>query len=637
MSAQRRTMAAQFRYRFDNVMARGPIALIGLLGLISLGIVLAGTLIILAFGIGPEDDQGRPLGFFDTLWHDLMRSIDAGTMGGDTGKWSYLIAMLVITLGGIFIVSTLIGVLSAGVEEKFDELRKGRSFVLESDHTVILGWSPQIFTIVSELALANANKYKPRIAILAEKDKVEMDDELRDRAGDLGKTRVVCRTGVPLDPSDLDIVNPREARSIIVLAPETDRPDAQVLKTILALTNSPHRRPEPYHIVAEIRNPRVINIAKLVSREETQFILSRDVIARIAVQTSRQSGLSVVYTELLDFGGDAFYVHEEPALVGRTFGDALMAYEDSSLVGVRTAAGVIRVNPPMDTVIAAGDRVIAISRNTTTVRLSGLSDVPIDAEAIVTPLPREHAPESILILGWNIRAPVIAQLLDAHAPPGSVATIVTNVPDAAGAIATIREGLVNLTLELVAEDAVDRATLESLHVEKYQRIMVLSNSDHLDPQLADSITIVVLLQLRDIADLGGYSFSIVSEMLDIRNRRLAEVAGADDFIVSDRLVSLLMTQISENRDLAAVFADLFDPAGSEIYMKPARDYIAAGRAVSFYTVVEAARRRGEAAIGYRVRALAGDSAHSYGVFLNPGKSAQITFAPGDSVIVLAEE
>jgi voltage-gated potassium channel Kch len=545
--------------------------------------------------------------------------------------------MLTITLGGIFIVSTLIGVLSSGIEAKLDELRKGRSFVLERDHTVILGWSPQIFTIVSELALAKTNQRKPRIAILAEKDKVEMDDELRERAGDLGKTRVVCRTGIPLDPTDLEIVNPHDARSIIVLAPETERPDAPVLKTIMALTNSPHRRPEPYHIVAEIRNPRNIDIARLVSREETQFVLSRDVIARIAVQTSRQSGLSVVYTELLDFGGDAIYVQEEPGLVGRTFGDALMAYEDSAVIGVRTAGGEVRVNPPMETVIAAGDRVIAISADDDTVRLSGLSDIPIDVEAIAAPCLRERAPERTLILGWNIRAAAIVQLLDANAPPESIVMLVTDAPEAPAEIADVRAGLANTTIEHLAEDAVNRPTLDRLQVELYERVIVLSSSDHNDPQFADSRTLVTLLHLRDIADRGGHTFSIVSEMLDIRNRQLAEVTRADDFIVSDRLVSLLLTQVSENRDLAAVFADLFDPAGSEIYMKPATDYIVPGRPVSFYTVVEAARRRGEAAIGYRLRSQAGDAARSYGVVVNPNKSALVTFAPGDSVIVLAEE
>ncbi len=39
--------------------------------------------------------------------------------------------------------------------------------------------------------------------------------------------------------------------------------------------------------------------------------------------------------------------------------------------------------------------------------------------------------------------------------------------------------------------------------------------------------------------------------------------------------------------------------GSEIYLKPIEDYVAADRQLTFYTVVESARQRGEIAIGYR--------------------------------------
>ena len=73
----------------------------------------------------------------------------------------------------------------------------------------------------------------------------------------------------------------------------------------------------------------------MVGRDEAQLVLVGDLIARITVQTCRQSGLSVVYTELLDFGGDEIYFSDEPTLVGRTFGDALLAYEDSALIGMR--------------------------------------------------------------------------------------------------------------------------------------------------------------------------------------------------------------------------------------------------------------------------------------------------------------
>ena len=126
-------------------------------------------------------------------------------------------------------------------------------------------------------------------------------------------------------------------------------------------------------------------------------------------------------------------------------------------------------------------------------------------------------------------------------------------------------------------------------------------------------------------------------MLDVRNRELAEVARADDFIVSDRLVSLMLAQLAENRRLAAVFADLFDPEGAELYLKPVEDYVQTGRPLNFYTVVEAAAQRQQVAVGYRVRAEAADASKAYGVYLNPEKSARVTFAPGDRIIVLAED
>ncbi|HNO30637.1 MAG TPA: hypothetical protein PKI78_02545, partial [Anaerolineales bacterium] len=131
-------------------------------------------------------------------------------------------------------------------------------------------------------------------------------------------------------------------------------------------------------------------------------------------------------------------------------------------------------------------------------------------------------------------------------------------------------------------------------------------------------------------------FSIISEMLDLRNRELAEAAKVDDFIVSDHLISLMLAQLSENADLMNVFTDMFDPEGSEIYLKPVGDYVTLGQPANFYTLVEAARQRGETAIGYRLMSESHDSEKSYGVHTNPNKSAKVTFTPEDKLIVISE-
>jgi hypothetical protein len=103
------------------------------------------------------------------------------------------------------------------------------------------------------------------------------------------------------------------------------------------------------------------------------------------------------------------------------------------------------------------------------------------------------------------------------------------------------------------------------------------------------------------------------------------------------LASLILSQIAENKALNAVFTDIFDPEGSEIYLKPAPDYVKPGEPVNFYTVVESARRRGQVAIGYRLKARSNNAAEAYGVVVNPDKSKEVTFAETDRIIVVAED
>ena len=617
------------RYFFDNTMSRGPIALIGWLALLSAVVILIVTVFVWVAGIAAEATLG------EQMWAYLMHALgDYDPMSGV--NWSFRLSTLVVTLTGIFVMSTLIGVLTAGIEGKLEDLRKGRSKVIELNHTVILGWSPQVFNIISELVIANESQPQSCVVILGDRDKVEMEDEIRDKVGSTGRTRIVCRTGSPMDMGDLEMVSLQTSKSIIVLAPEGDDPDASVIKTLLAITKSPQRRSGPYHIVAEIHSAKNLAVARMIGQEEAELVFIGDLIARITAQTCRQSGLSMVYTELMNFERNEIYFQEEPGLVGRTFGESLLAYEDSAVMGLCFRDGQVKLKPPMDTVIQAGDRVIAISEDENTLLLSGLTDLAIDEAAIRASQPAEPAPEQVLILGWNWRAPTIISELDGYVTSGSSVVLVTDHTGCDMELAQYCGDLQNLSLDLQRGDITDRGLLDGLPFGEIDHVILLSRLD-LDPQLADARTLVTLLHLRDIAGGLARPFSIVSEMMDIRNRQLAEVTRADDFVISDKLISLILSQISENKALEPVFDDLFNPEGAEIYLKPASAYIELGRSVSFYTVVEAARRRDEVALGYRLHVQSGDAARAYGVAINPDKSIPVSFAERDKVIVLAEK
>lgn len=96
-------------------------------------------------------------------------------------------------------------------------------------------------------------------------------------------------------------------------------------------------------------------------------------------------------------------------------------------------------------------------------------------------------------------------------------------------------------------------------------------------------------------------------------------------------------KVSENAELFDVFADILSPEGSEIYLKPVSDYVETGVPVNFYTVVEAARRHGETAIGYRLVSESQEIDKSYGVHTNPKKSETVVFSAKDKIIVISED
>ena len=297
----------KLRYRFDNTMSRGTSALILWLAILTGIMILIATLIVLIFRIFPEGESSS-MEVGETLWQTLMRAMDAGAVAGDSG-WGFRLIMFLVTLGGLFILSTLIGILSSGIDERLHELRKGRSFVVEKNHQLVLGWNSQIFTIIDELAVANENQKKPRIVVMAKEDKTMMEETIRAKCENLRNTKVICRNGDPTDILDLNIVNLNETKSIVVLSTEnTPYADAQTIKVLLAVINHPERGRQKFHLVAQMKQKKNILAGKIVGKDEVELMLTDDLVSRIMVQICRQSGLSIVYSEITSFHGDDIYI-----------------------------------------------------------------------------------------------------------------------------------------------------------------------------------------------------------------------------------------------------------------------------------------------------------------------------------------
>ena len=625
------TFKQRLRYRFDNTLSRGIWAVLLWLGLIAAAFVLFIAVLLVILHLGPDDESTTlPEG----IWLALTRSLDSGTFTGDTGIWFRLL-MLFVTCVGIFLAATIIGLIASGIDTRVQTLRRGRSLVVETGHTLIIGLSDKLIPIVSELVEANASERGRAIVVLTTEDTVEVNEDIRASVRDLKTSKLVVRSGSTTRISDLMQGNPASAKSVIVLR-ASDGTDAQVVKTVLALSRCV---PDfsALTVVAELDDADTAEALTLAVGPSLITVTPLDIIARIGAQVSRASGLGAIYQEFLDFEGDELYsIPVSGAWLGRRFGEVLLGSSRGTIVGLRSAAGVTTLNPSPTTVLAAGDYVIGIAEDDSVFHLDLAPVDWLQTEVREMPsLPR--AVERTLIVGWSELAPLIAQEIEAHVAEHSELHVLvdqTLVPAemVRGSMQLTEQTLIIHDGDPIAGSVVERVLKQG----PYDHIMLLSERAAFSADEADARTLLALMHVRRFTADASDAQNIVAELMDPNDVELGGDSSNNDFIVSQRLIGLLMAQLSESPHLRDVFADLFDSDGAVVVMHPVERYLEFG-SHSFADVIRTARDWGVVAIGYRAASAVGDPlAVGNGIRLNPPKDAVVSYAPGDVLVLIAQ-
>jgi hypothetical protein len=618
-------LGAKIRYRFDLALSRGPSVVISWLGLLTLGIIAAAAVVLTVFRITGVNDGGK-LNPLDAFWQSLLRVLDSGTFAGDT-HWPARLIGLGITLAGIFIAGSLIGLIANAVDQRIEELRKGRSHVIENDHTVILGWSNRVPAIVSELVVANESRKHAAVVILASEDKTELEEILREAIPDTKSTQVVCRSGEPWLPRNLDLVNLATARSIVVIGGGNDAATVKVLLAVrVAQEQAIAAGATPgAHIVAEVTSTETAASLEALLGDNLVTVSSDDVVAELTAQACRQRGLSSVFRELLDFDGDELYFAPFPELVGKPYRECQMSFEAASVMGIYGADGVVTLNPDPDRQLATGDQLIAVVEDDSAFLVKPLASTPKVLE-VWPPTPRDGR-RRIVIVGWSDLGPRVVEELDEFLGTNTTVEILID-PEKVDA-AEVRSSLHANSIQVEVTETSEGPEVVAEHAARvsFHEVIVLGYRDG-DPDEADARTLLTLLAFRRVRQEEPVGpVRMVAELLDQRHAPLAVATGADDFIVSDELTSLMLAQLSENRELSQVFVDLFDRTGCSIELREALQY-GAHKATCFGDVVLTASTLGHSAIGYR-RTGSGE------VKVNPAKSTPLSLTVDDEIIVVA--
>jgi hypothetical protein len=359
------------------------------------------------------------------------------------------------------------------------------------------------------------------------------------------------------------------------------------------------------------------------------------------VQTSRCSGLAVVYSEMLGFAGNEMYFRR----VGRpglAFDQAGFHLPDGVPLGVRRPDGSIVLNPPAGTALAPEDDLVILASDDSAIDI-GPAPVATPRDLPLPTTRLEGRPERILVLGWNPKAPTVIEQFGAYAAPGSMLGVVIRQPseDVRIEFERLKRNVGGLRLQLVDSDPMRSENLLAVRPFEFDQIVILSQGGgEADAERVDSETIIVLLLLRSILDdhPDRPRPRIITEVMDSENQDLVARAGVNDFIISNRLVSMIFAQVSEQRDIKRVYDDLFRSEGSEVYVKPVSAYFPRLPVeATFADLMLLARKRGEVCLGVRLAAAAGDPSANHGVTLNPDKNGRWSLADGDALVVLAED
>ncbi len=645
------SMRERWRYRADEFMARGGksifilLVVIFLFALLVIAALRGVTAITLSDG-QVERGDGLPKQVYIT-WLELT---DPGSMTQDveSSGWIKMFAIL-SGLIGIVLLSSLIAFITTALDRRLSELKKGHSRVVATGHTLILGWNERVVDIIRELVIANESEDQASVVILADHDKEAMDDHLALHIPDTRTTDIVTRSGTESSLVDLGVVSVESCKSVLVLArcnmgageAEVETSDIAVLKTILGLVAA---RPDQQRlsIVAEIFTEENREIATDISPGEVTTVDAHEILAKMLVQTSRSVGLATVYSTMLSFDGPELYLFSGP-WTASSFGGMALCFADGVPLGIRQSNGEMLLNPPATAVVEAGDELVVLAEDDSTI---AYSDEPVaEPTAHVLPSERiERRVEKELLIGWTAEAETVLREYDDYVLPGSHVDIMVHSMDggADDAVAQLNDELDSLQVELIEADPRTMSGLRLVEPASYDNIIILSQvAENASEERTDSETIIILLVLRKLLRENGASHGrpkLITEILDSENQPLVTEAGVYDFIISNQFISMLLAQLSEDRRISEVYDDLFQEDGSEIYLKPAEHYLSDLPAdVTFTDLIGLAQQRSEVALGVKLADGEHDATRNFGVELVPPKDRPLRLTSGDTVVVLAED
>jgi Castor and Pollux, part of voltage-gated ion channel/Calcium-activated potassium channel slowpoke-like RCK domain len=644
------TLKERMRYRFQRYLSKGGASIFMSLFVVFmvLFILIIGIRFIMLY-LNPDLAHPEHTSFWDDIWATWLQMTDPGNMNQDNNAPTWLKFTTILSgIVGVIILSMLIAFITTTLENVFYNFRKGRGMVIEEDQTLILGWNERVVDIIRELILANESEKRACVVILSKEDKEEMDDLIAKRLPNSQSTRIITTTGDYANINELNRVNIAGAKSVILLAncsessseEEKMDSDVQSIKSIMAIISCQDGKNE-LPIIAEIFNEEKRELISFFNDKNIIALDSWDIMGKLLVQTSLTSGLEMVYNEILSFDGCEIYFHENKWDAVK-FADLPYHFRDGIPLGVYSDDKGLRLRPKEEYVLEDEDQIVILAEDDSTIIFESTKFIS-PQEITLSKEKLEQKSKNILILGWHSVAEVFIRECSDYLTRGTKVNILFDNPGSVliQKVEELKGAYSNFEISITDTNPLRLENLKKAEPFSYDNVIILSQDTHeLRADKIDSDTLIILLLLRNIkADNENNSNTkIITQVLNSENQEIITQTDVDDFIISNKLITMILAQLSEEPMIKMLYDDLFSEDGSEIYVKPASLYFTSfPQEVAFADVMGLAAKREEVCLGIRKGDLSKDSSSNFGVRLNLPKDETLTILESDFLVVLSED
>jgi K+/H+ antiporter YhaU regulatory subunit KhtT len=227
-----------------------------------------------------------------------------------------------------------------------------------TNRIVIVGWSARVPQIVGELATSNQRTRRAELRLISNLPKAEVYQRLDAAHLSLGKLKLKVSTTTDFSLKDLLKIKLEKANSVIFARTQEDDLEATLSVAIDAIHLNDRA---DTRFVIESFSAGEQKAAAKATGDRAIAVFAEAATKNLIAKSRRAEGLAEIYFDLLNFAGQEIYLAGFPALAGKSYGDALLAFNKASVIGISSAAAEITLSPSPTTKLKVDDRLIGLA------------------------------------------------------------------------------------------------------------------------------------------------------------------------------------------------------------------------------------------------------------------------------------